>query len=127
MRAMFSRYSICLLIHCLVAIPVCHSIEYRNTADECIALASKHIDTIDGIISDKSAVNKSQQLRMLQDILRDCSLVTRGTKYESLFYDVSGMALQMSAIINDTDNYRLMTTLEDKHIEIISVLEQIAR
>jgi len=59
--------------------------------------------------------------------LRDCSIVTNGTKYESLFYNASGIALQMSAIIDDTDNYRLMTALEDKHIEIISLLEQIAR
>jgi len=127
MRAIFSRNSIYVLIHLLVTIPVCHSIEYRYTADECVALASKHIDTIDGIISNKSAVNKSEQLRILQDILRDCSIVTNGTKYESLFYNASGIALQMSAIIDDTDNYRLMTALEDKHIEIISVLEQIAR
>ena len=127
MRAIFSRNSIYVLIHLLVTIPVCHSIEYRYTADQCVALASKHIDTIDGIISNKSAVNKSEQLRILQDILRDCSIVTNGTKYESLFYNASGIALQMSAIIDDTDNYRLMTALEDKHIEIISLLEQIAR
>ena len=127
MRAIFSRNSIYVLIHLLVTIPVCHSIEYRYTADECVALASKHIDTIDGIISNKSAVNKSEQLRILQDILRDCSIVTNGTKYESLFYNASGIALQMSAIIDDTDNYRLMTALEDKDIEIISLLEQIAR
>ena len=127
MRAIFLRNSIYVLIHLLVTIPVCHSIEYRYTADECVALASKHIDTIDGIISNKSAVNKSEQLRILQDILRDCSIVTNGTKYESLFYNASGIALQMSAIIDDTDNYRLMTALEDKHIEIISLLEQIAR
>jgi len=127
MRAIFLRNSIYVLIHLLVTIPVCHSIEYRYTADQCVALASKHIDTIDGIISNKSAVNKSEQLRILQDILRDCSIVTNGTKYESLFYNASGIALQMSAIIDDTDNYRLMTALEDKHIEIISLLEQIAR
>ena len=101
--------------------------EYRYTADECVALASKHIDTIDGIISNKSAVNKSQQLRILQDTLRECSLLTSGTRYEPLFYNASGIALQMSAIIDDTDNYRLITTLEDKHIEIISLLEQIAK
>ena len=127
MRAMFSRNSIYVLIQLLVTIPVCHSMEYRYTADECVALASKHIDTIDGIISNKSAVNKSQQLRILQDTLRECSLVTSGTRYESLFYNASGIALQMSAIIDDTDNYRLITTLEDKHIEIISLLEQIAK
>lgn len=127
MKTMVLRNSICLFIYLAAAAPVCHSIENIITANECIALASKHIETIDGILTNKSKMNKAQQLRMLQNILRDCSYATVGTKYEPLFFDASGIALQMSAIINDTDNYRLMATLEDKHIEITHLLEQIVR
>lgn len=119
--------SICIFIWLFASAPASHSIEYIYTADECITLAPSYIVSIDDILSNKSTANKSQQLRNLQNIFRDCSLVTRGTKYESLFYDASSIALQLSAIINDTDDYRLMSTLEDKHIEITHILEQIVR
>ena len=111
----------------VTTIPVCLAVDIKHTADECITLAPKHIVTIDGILLNKSSTNKSLQLRKLQNTLRDCSLVTRGTKYESLFYDASGKALQMSVIVNDTHNSSMMNTLEDMHIEITHLLNNIAR
>ena len=123
----------------LLTLAVCYacvlSASEASTIEECLTIAANTTSVIDNAIETASTDAKTGShssnlditLRNVYSQLRHCGFIARDTQFEDPFNYASGLAIRMSAIINDTNDSRLMSSLEDMYIEITNVLDDISK